>query len=338
MGAMGKSTWAAIRECVVEVPTVTWADVGGLENVKRELQELVQYPVEHPEKFLKFGMMPSRGVLFYGPPGCGKTLLAKAIANECQANFISIKGPELLTMWFGESEANVRDIFGKARSAAPCVLFFDELDSIAKSRGGSNGDAGGAGDRVINQILTEMDGVEAKKNVFIIGATNRPDILDPAILRPGRLDQKIYIPMPDLGSRESVFKANLRGAPLAPDVSLHSLAEHTEGFSGADISEICKRACKYAIRDTIANLKPEDQMEEEGEEQEDPVPMIGREYFEMALEDVSPSITAADISWYNVYKTAVKTSRGRIKKINWQDDQQQENFQAEEDDVDDLYD
>ena len=130
------------------MPTVTWADVGGLENVKRELQELVQYPVEHPEKFLKFGMMPSRGVLFYGPPGCGKTLLAKAIANECQANFISIKGPELLTMWFGESEANVRDVFDKARSAAPCVLFFDELDSIAKSRGGSGGDGGGASDRV----------------------------------------------------------------------------------------------------------------------------------------------------------------------------------------------
>merc|ERR1719512_133030 len=154
--AMGKSTPSAIRETVVEVPTVTWDDVGGLANVKRELQELVQYPVEHPEKFLKFGMMPSRGVLFYGPPGCGKTLLAKAIANECQANFISIKGPELLTMWFGESEANVRDVFDKARSAAPCVLFFDELDSIAKSRGGAGGDAGGASDRVINQILTEM--------------------------------------------------------------------------------------------------------------------------------------------------------------------------------------
>merc|ERR1711915_1056797 len=134
--AMGKSTPSAIRETVVEVPSVTWDDVGGLENVKRELQELVQYPVEHPEKFLKFGMMPSKGVLFYGPPGCGKTLLAKAIANECQANFISIKGPELLTMWFGESEANVRDVFDKARSAAPCVLFFDELDSIAKARGG----------------------------------------------------------------------------------------------------------------------------------------------------------------------------------------------------------
>lgn len=172
--AMTKSSPSALRETVVEVPNVSWTDIGGLESVKKELQELVQYPVEHPDKFLKFGMQPSRGVLFYGPPGCGKTLLAKAIANECQANFISVKGPELLTMWFGESEANVRDIFDKARSASPCVLFFDELDSIAKSRGGSVGDAGGAADRVINQILTEMDGMGAKKNVFIIGATNRP--------------------------------------------------------------------------------------------------------------------------------------------------------------------
>lgn len=173
---MSKSNPSALRETAVEVPNVSWDDVGGLENVKRELQELVQYPVEHPDKFLKFGMTPSKGVLFYGPPGCGKTLLAKAIANECQANFISIKGPELLTMWFGESEANVRDIFDKARAAAPCVLFFDELDSIAKARGGSVGDAGGAADRVINQLLTEMDGMSSKKNVFIIGATNRSAI------------------------------------------------------------------------------------------------------------------------------------------------------------------
>jgi transitional endoplasmic reticulum ATPase len=149
----------------LQVPTTTWEDVGGLEGVKSELQELVQYPVEHPEKFEKFGMSPSKGVLFYGPPGCGKTLLAKAIANECQANFISIKGPELLTMWFGESEANVRDIFDKARQSAPCVLFFDELDSIATQRGGSVGDAGGAGDRVLNQLLTEMDGINSKKTV-----------------------------------------------------------------------------------------------------------------------------------------------------------------------------
>ncbi|XP_023228644.1 transitional endoplasmic reticulum ATPase isoform X2 [Centruroides sculpturatus] len=213
--ALGKSSPSALRETVVEVPNVTWDDIGGLENVKKELQEMIQYPVEYPDKFLKFGMTPSRGVLFYGPPGCGKTLLAKAIANECQANFISIKGPELLTMWFGESEANVRDVFDKARAAAPCVLFFDELDSIAKARGGNVGDAGGAADRVINQILTEMDGMSSKKNVFIIGATNRPDIIDPAILRPGRLDQLIYIPLPDEKSRQSILKANLRKSPVS---------------------------------------------------------------------------------------------------------------------------
>ena len=193
--ALGTSNPAALRETMVEVPTVSWNDIGGLEKVKQELQETVQYPVEHPEKFLKFGMQPSKGVLFYGPPGCGKTLLAKAIANECQANFISVKGPELLTMWFGESEANVRDVFDKARAAAPCVMFFDELDSIAKARGTTAGDSGGT-DRVLNQILTEMDGMNAKKNVFVIGATNRPDQIDPALLRPGRLDQLIYIPLP----------------------------------------------------------------------------------------------------------------------------------------------
>merc|ERR1719414_982415 len=249
--AMGKSTPSAIRETVVETPNVNWEDIGGLESVKRELKELVQYPVEHPEKFLKFGMQPSRGVLFYGPPGCGKTLLAKAIANECQANFISIKGPELLTMWFGESEANVRDIFDKARSAAPCLLFFDELDSIAKARGGSVGDAGGAADRVINQILTEMDGMGSKKNVFIIGATNRPDIIDPAILRPGRLDQLIYIPLPDDASRIQILKANLRKSPIAKGVDLNQIVKVTKGFSGADLTEICQRACKLAIRESI---------------------------------------------------------------------------------------
>ncbi|KAM1413071.1 hypothetical protein ACFXTO_025717 [Malus domestica] len=186
--ALCTSSPAALRETVLEVPNVSWEDIGGLETVKNELQETVQYHVEHPEKF---GMSPSKGVLFYGPPGCGKTLLAKAIANECQTNFISIKGPELLTMWFGESEANVREIFDKARGSAPCILFFDELDSIATQRGSSVGDAGGAADRVLNQLLIEMDGISAKKTVFIIGATNRPDIIGPALLRPGRLDQLI---------------------------------------------------------------------------------------------------------------------------------------------------
>ena len=172
-------------------------------------------------------MSPSKGVLFYGPPGCGKTLLAKAVANECQANFVSIKGPELLTMWFGESEANVRNVFEKARAAAPCVLFFDELDSIAQQRGSSLGDAGGAGDRVMNQLLTEMDGMASSKNVFIIGATNRPDIIDPALMRPGRLDQLLFIPMPDLESRKSILRAVLRKSPVSPSVDLDYLASST---------------------------------------------------------------------------------------------------------------
>lgn len=212
--ALANTNPSSLRETVVEVPDVKWEDIGGLEEVKKNLQEMILYPIEHPDKFYKFGMEPSKGVLFYGPPGCGKTLLAKAVANECSANFISIKGPELLTMYFGESEANVREVFDKARSSAPCVLFFDELDSIGVARGNSIGDAGGASDRVINQLLTEIDGVGAKKNIFFVGATNRPDILDEALLRPGRLDQLIYIPLPDQKSRINILKANLKKSPL----------------------------------------------------------------------------------------------------------------------------
>ena len=197
--ALGISNPSALRETVVESVNVTWDDIGGLEKIKEELKETVEYPVLHPEMYTKFGLSPSKGVLFYGPPGTGKTLLAKAVATEVSANFISVKGPELLSMWFGESESNIRDIFDKARAAAPCVVFLDELDSIAKARGGSVGDAGGASDRVVNQLLTEMDGMNAKKNVFVIGATNRPDQIDPALLRPGRLDQLIYVPLPRPG-------------------------------------------------------------------------------------------------------------------------------------------
>ncbi|CAP23560.2 Protein CBG03070 [Caenorhabditis briggsae] len=318
--AQGKSSPSALREAVVETPNTTWADIGGLQNVKRELQELVQYPVEHPEKYLKFGMQPSRGVLFYGPPGCGKTLLAKAIANECQANFISIKGPELLTMWFGESEANVRDVFDKARAAAPCVLFFDELDSIAKARGsGAGGDAGGASDRVINQVLTEMDGMNAKKNVFIIGATNRPDIIDPAVLRPGRLDQLIYIPLPDEASRLQILKASLRKTPLSKDLDLTFLAKNTVGFSGADLTEICQRACKLAIRESIEKeIRIEKERQDRltrGEElmeddTVDPVPEITRAHFEEAMKFARRSVTDNDIRKYEMFAQTLQQSRG----------------------------
>ena len=250
--ASGQINPASLRETVVEIPTTTWEDIGGLEGVKADLREMILYPIEHPDKFQKFGMQPSKGVLFYGPPGCGKTLMAKAVANECSSNFVSVKGPELLTMWFGESEANVRDIFDKARGAAPCVLFFDELDSVGIARGsGAGGDAGGAGDRVLNQLLTEMDGAGAKKNLFFIGATNRPDILDEALIRPGRLDQLIYIPLPDKASRMQIFKAVLRKSPVAPNVSFDFCSDLTQDFTGADITELCQRAAKSAIREAI---------------------------------------------------------------------------------------
>ena len=310
--ALGTSTASALRETIVEVPNVSWKDIGGLESVKRELQETVQYPVEHPEKFEKFGMSPSRGVLFYGPPGCGKTLLAKAITNECQANFISIKGPELLTMWFGESEANVRDVFDKARQSAPCVLFFDELDSIAIQRGNGIGDAGGAADRVLNQLLTEMDGLSSKKTIFVIGATNRPDIIDPALLRPGRLDQLIYIPLPDESSRLQIFKACLRKSPVSKDVDLTALAKLTGGFSGADITEICQRACKYAIREDIQkDIEREkreiDAMEEESANE---VAEIKAAHFEESLKFARRSVSDADILKYQAFAQNLQQSRG----------------------------
>lgn len=310
--ALEKSSPSALRETIVEVPTVTWNDIGGLVDVKDHLKEMVQYPIDHADKYKKFGLNPSRGCLFYGPPGNGKTLLAKAIANECQANFISVKGPELLTMWFGESEANVRDIFDKARGAAPCVLFFDELDSIAGNRGASAGDAGGAGDRVVNQLLTEMDGMEAKKNIFIIGATNRPDIIDPALMRPGRLDQLIYIPLGDLESRAGIFKAVLRKSPVAKDVDLHFLATKTEGFSGADITEICQRATQCAIREMIQEEARRIEMGLEVEDNEDENPEITRRHFNEAMKHARRSVSDADIRKYEMFSHTLQTARSAL--------------------------
>lgn len=326
--ALGTCNPSSLRETVVEVPNVKWEDIGGLEEVKKNLQEMILYPIEHPDKFHKFGMTPSKGVLFYGPPGCGKTLLAKAVANECSANFISIKGPELLTMWFGESEANVREIFDKARAASPCVLFFDELDSVGTARGSSQGDAGGAGDRVMNQLLTEMDGVSAKKSLFFIGATNRPDILDEALLRPGRLDQLIYIPLPDKPSRLSIIKANLRKTPVAKDVDYNYMADLTEGFSGADLSELCQRASKSAVREAIeaeARIKAAKELDPNfgANLPADPVPELTRKHFEEALKFARKSVDATQLDKFEQFRRkfdpayAVAQTGGSSLNINW---------------------
>ncbi len=297
--AINNTDPSSLREKVVETPNVEWKDVGGLEYVKRELRETIQYPVNHPEKYLKFGQNPSKGVLLYGPPGCGKTLLAKAVATECNANFISVKGPELLTMYVGESESNVRQLFDKARGCAPCVLFFDEIDSIGRSRNSMSHD-GGATDRVLNQLLAEMDGMNQKKNVFVVGATNRPEKLDSALMRPGRLDQLVYIPLPDEASRLSILKAKLAKTPCSDKINLKALARETAGFSGADLAEICQRAVKYAIRETIEyEIKNPDS-------KEDPVPCLTPAHINLAKKHARASVTKQEIENFEAFARSMK--------------------------------
>ncbi|CCE61403.1 hypothetical protein TPHA_0A03260 [Tetrapisispora phaffii CBS 4417] len=328
--ALGNSNPSALRETVVESVNVTWDDIGGLDEIKRELRETVEYPVLHPDQYTKFGLSPSKGVLFYGPPGTGKTLLAKAVATEVSANFISVKGPELLSMWYGESESNIRDIFDKARAAAPTVVFLDELDSIAKARGNSQDNVG---DRVVNQLLTEMDGMNAKKNVFVIGATNRPDQIDPAILRPGRLDQLIYVPLPDEVGRLSILEAQLRKSPLEPGLDLRAIAKASQGFSGADLSYIAQRAAKFAIKDSIEahklaeskKVKSEEDVEmsdvkQEAEVEEvDPVPFITKEHFAEAMKTAKRSVSDAELRRYEAYSQQMKASRGQFSNFNFGD-------------------
>ncbi|MEM3593701.1 MAG: CDC48 family AAA ATPase [Candidatus Jordarchaeaceae archaeon] len=242
---------SALREVFVEVPNVTWDDIGGLEDVKKQLIEAVEWPLKYPNLFRHMKANPPKGILLYGPPGTGKTLLAKAVAHESEANFISVKGPEFLSKWVGESEKAVRETFRKARQAAPCIVFFDEIDSITPIRGGEFGDSH-VTERVISQILTELDGLEELKGVTVIAASNRPDIIDPALLRPGRFDRLIYIPLPDLETRKKIFEVHLRGKPLAGNVNISKLAEKTDGYSGADIAAVCNEAIMSAIREYIA--------------------------------------------------------------------------------------
>ncbi|HSU73209.1 MAG TPA: CDC48 family AAA ATPase [Candidatus Binatia bacterium] len=262
---------SALREVLVEVPNIRWEDVGGLKNVKQELLEAVEWPLKHPEAFKRLGVKPPKGIMLYGPPGTGKTMLAKAVATESEANFISVKGPELLSKWVGESEKAVREIFKKARQAAPAIIFFDELDSLAPRRGASTDSH--VTERVVNQLLTEIDGLESLHDIVIIGATNRPDIIDTALLRPGRFDRIILTPPPDRAQRMEIFKIHTKGMPLTKDVKLEELAERTEGYVGADIESVCRESAIMALRENMSAKE------------------IRKEHLDTALKKVRPSVT-----------------------------------------------
>lgn len=282
---------STMREVLIEKPNVKWEDIGALEEPKQELKEAVEWPLKYGKVFEHMSARPPKGILLYGPPGTGKTMLAKAVATESEANFIAVKGPEFLNKWVGESEKAVRETFRKARQAAPCVIFMDEIDSIAPERGKGNGGDDGVTERVISQMLTEMDGLESLNNVVVIAATNRPDIMDPALLRPGRFDKSIFIGPPDKDSRRSIFGIHTRGKPLADDVDLEKLADETEGCTGADISAICNEAVMNAVRRLIAKGK-------EPTDEEIQACKVDAEDFQEALGKFGPA-RRAELSQYN---------------------------------------
>jgi transitional endoplasmic reticulum ATPase len=273
---------SAMREVLVEVPNVKWTNVGGLDQIKKELQEAVEWPLKYRDVFDYAKTKPAKGILLYGPPGTGKTLLAKAVANESEANFISIKGPELLSKWVGESERGVREIFHKARQAAPCVIFMDELDSLVPTRGSLIGESQ-VTERVLSQILTELDGLEELRDVVVIAATNRPDMIDQALLRPGRFDKLLYVPVPDLEARKEIFMIHLEGRPLAKDISVGELAKRTEGYSGADIQAVVDTASMMAIREYIDKYRGSDVLRAKLKELE-----IKEKHFVEAMNKVKP--------------------------------------------------
>jgi len=269
---------SAMREVLVETPNTKWEDVGGIDQAQQELKEVVEWPLKYPDSFERLGISPPRGVLLYGPPGTGKTLLAKAVAKESEANFIQVKGPELLSMWVGKSEEGVRKIFERARQVAPCIIFFDELDSLASKRGYDTGSK--ATERVLNQILAEMDGLEELNNVIVVGATNRPDMLDSALLRPGRFDRIVYVGVPDINGREQILRIHTRKMPLDKDVNLKKMAEEMEGYTGADIEGFVREAAILALRE------------------DKKAKIVKKKHFDKALDKVGASVSKGDADRY----------------------------------------
>lgn len=286
---------SAMREVLVENPNVKWSDVGGLETIKQELKEAVEWPLIYSDAFNRIGIKPPRGVLLYGPPGTGKTLLAKAVATESEANFIQVKGPSLLSMWVGKSEEGIRKVFERARQVAPCIVFFDEIDALASRRGIEMGTK--VTERVLNQLLAEMDGVERLHDVVIIGATNRPDMIDPALLRPGRFDRLISITAPDKTEREAIFKVHTKNMPLTKDINVEKLAEKTVGYSGADIEAVCREAGMLALRESIGAKE------------------VKKKHFEEALKKFGPSISDETLKDYrDIEKNYLRNASASLEK------------------------
>ena len=301
---------SAMREVFVEVPDVKWEDIGGLSPIKQELQEAVEWPLKYQGVFTYADATPPKGILLYGPPGTGKTLMAKAVANESEANFISIKGPELLSKWVGESEKGVREVFRKARQAAPCIIFFDEIDAIAPRRGGDFGDSH-VTERLISQLLTELDGLEILTNVVVIAATNRPDIMDPALLRPGRFDRLLYVPPPDKDSRLQIIKIHIKKKPLAENVNIDQLASLTGGYTGADIASLSSAAVMLALREHVSKYK--DPKEADSHRQELKIHM---KHFEEAMKKIRP-LSTQELSMYKTIAEQFgkpELAEGRRKK------------------------
>ena len=285
---------SALREVIVEIPNVRWDDIGGLEEVKKELIRAIEWPIKYPEVFERLGIRPTKGILLFGPPGCGKTLLAKAVATESEANFITIKGPEVYSKWVGESEKAIREIFRKARLSAPSIIFFDELDAIAPKRGLYGGSQ--VYDSVLNQLLAELDGIESLKGVAIVASTNRPDIIDYALLRPGRFDKLIHVTAPDAKSRLKILKVQTKKMPLGDDVNLEEIANKTEWYSGADLENLCREAAMIAINEDINTQKVE------------------MRHFQEALKEIKPSLSLEIIRDYDKFADEIKQKRRRFYK------------------------